>query len=260
SMYKPLLIALSFLWRIPITPIQTTEKDFQKALPLFPLVGALEGFLISLIGYFLAPLILPEFLAIVILLILFYMRGIFHLDGLSDTFDALSYHGGVDSEEAKAIRLKIMKDSTIGVAGVTAIVINLLAKYALIKEILLYNPLSLIWVFFLSRGFLLWCIFYSIPAKPEGLGYLMKKNLTKKGFLLGNTFCVLLTCLLLLSPFKVSLLAFFFLIFLNFFVLFYFKSKFEKAFGGLTGDNLGALIEISELITLFYLGVIWPKL
>ncbi|MFN3567334.1 MAG: adenosylcobinamide-GDP ribazoletransferase [Caldimicrobium sp.] len=259
-MFKPLLIALAFLWRIPIKTAPSSERDFQRALPLFPLVGALEGFIISLFGNFIVSLVLPEFLALVILLLLFYLRGIFHLDGLSDTFDALSYHGGVDIGEAKAKRLKIMKDSTIGVAGVTTIVLNLLAKYILIKEILLYNPLSLIWAYFLSRGFLLWCIFYSLPAKTEGLGYLMKKNLSKKGFLFGNILSVLLTSLLFISPFKISLLAIFLLIFLNFIVLFYFKSKFERAFGGLTGDNFGALIEISELTTLFTLGVIWPRL
>ncbi|MFN3504663.1 MAG: adenosylcobinamide-GDP ribazoletransferase [Caldimicrobium sp.] len=259
-MFKPFLLALSFLWRIQIGATISTEKDFKKALPLFPLVGALEGLYISLLGYFLGSLVFPEFLSLTLILMLLFLRGIFHLDGLSDTFDALSFHGRGDSAEAKAKRLNIMKDSTIGVAGVTTIVINLLAKYTLTKEILIYNPLFLIWPFFLSRAFLLWIIFYSLPARTEGLGYLMKKSLTKSGFLLGNLLSIILACFLYLIPFKVSFLSVFILVFFNFIILFYFKSKFEKAFGGLTGDNYGALVEISELITLFCLGVLCPKL
>ncbi len=69
-----------------------------------------------------------------------------------------------------------MKDSTIGVAGVLTVVFNFLSKYLCIKELLIIKPHFLFLPFFLSRAFLLWVIYFSSPARREGLGFLMKQS------------------------------------------------------------------------------------
>lgn len=253
-------MAFSFLWRLPIRVYPRNEDELKGALPFFPLAGALEGLLLALMAQFLSSLILPEYLAMITLIFHLYIRGIFHLDGLSDTFDALAYKGIGKPEDDQKKRLSIMKDSTVGVAGVTAITLTMMGKIFFIKDMIIYNPLYLFYPFFFSRAFLLWIIYFSKPAKEEGLGYLMKKSLTKGGLIGGNLISLIILLIINLFikiPHLRSLLSLSLFIFLFYFFL---NRKFNHFFGGLTGDNYGALIELIEIITLFYLVSIWPKL
>jgi len=260
-MFKAIFLSASFLWRIPIKGFIADKSSFEKALSFFPLIGALEGLMLYLLAKALSPLLYADILSLLLLVILFFLRGIFHLDGLSDTFDALSYKGGLGEEEDRKRRLEIMKDSTVGVSGVVAIVINILSKYLFFKtliELKFLNDLFLPFLF--SRTFLLGIIYFSKPARKEGLGFLMKESMSGKTLLRGYLLTLaILFFYLYFENFKILknllLMAGF-----NFVVLLFFKRKFEKAFGGLTGDNFGALVELSEIASLFYLGVIWPKL
>ncbi len=260
-MLKGLLLATSFLWRIPIKISGITERDFQRALIFFPLVGALEGLIILSLARGLSAKISAEVLSLLLLFTIFFIRGIFHLDGLADTFDALSYKGGGSPEEDKKKRLSIMKDSTTGVAGVSAVVIDILSKFLFLREILLQGNFNLLFLpYFLSRTLLLPVIFFSKPARKEGLGFLMKKNLKSSGILQGLVLSLIILGFdfYLESFFKIYHITLIFCI--NFAIIIYFKRKFERAFGGLTGDNFGAFVEIIEGLTLFYGGVIWPRL
>ncbi|MGC8966562.1 MAG: adenosylcobinamide-GDP ribazoletransferase [Caldimicrobium sp.] len=260
-MLKSFLLSASFLWRFPIKIDNISEEDFKKALIFFPAIGAIEGIILAFISKFLSSYLSEELLAFILLLIILYLRGIFHLDGFSDTFDALAYKGCNDPELDRKKRLEIMKDSRAGVSGIVAIFINLLGKFILFKILLQKKLFALIFLpFLLSRAFILPFIYLSKPAKSEGLGFLMKRSLTQKT----------LTLAALLSSFILGFFLFlenfskiFFIILIlciNFIMLLYFQKKFEKTFGGLTGDNFGALIEISEITTLFGVLILWPRL
>lgn len=259
-MLKYPLLAFSFLWRVPIKSSSSSEDDFKGALPFFPLVGAIEGLLIAGFASLLSRFILPDFLALLLIVFTLYIRGIFHLDGLSDTFDALAYKERGDKAKDREKKLQIMKDSTIGVAGVSGIILSILGKFLFIKELLIYNPYLLFIPFLFSRAFLLWIIFFSKAAKGEGLGYLMKKNLTLLGLLGGTLISILLFLIYYVWLDSLTLIALFFLILFNIILLFVLKNKFESAFGGMTGDNYGAIVEICEIVTLFCLAVLWQKL
>jgi len=260
-MLKALLLSASFLWRIPIKGFLADKSSFEKALSFFPLIGAFEGLILYFLAKALYPFFSSELLSLFLLIALYFIRGIFHLDGLSDTFDALSYKGGLGEKEDKKRRLEIMKDSTVGVSGVTAIVLNILSKYLLLKSLIeLQNLKVLLLPFFFSRTFLLGIIFFSKPARKEGLGFLMKESMSTKTLFSGHLLALaVLLFYLYFESFK-NLKNLFFMAGFNFILLFYFKRKFEKSFGGLTGDNFGALVELSEIASLFYLGVIWPRL
>ncbi len=260
-MFKGLLLSASFLWRIPIKIGKITERDFERALIFFPVIGALEGIIIFFLSSLLAPYLPEDILALLLLLTLFLLRGIFHLDGLSDTFDALSYKGSGNPEEDRIKRLAIMKDSTVGVSGVTTIVVNLLLKFLLIKEILNQNNLSFLFLpFFLSRALLLIIIYSSQPARKDGLGFLMKKSLKPSGLALGLALSVFIWGVFVFSQQFLKIYHFLLILCMNLLISFYFKNKFEKAFLGLTGDNYGALVEIIEGVTLFYGAVLWERL
>lgn len=260
-MLRAFLLSASFLWRIPIKGFIADKSSFERALSFFPLIGVIEGFILYLLAKALSPLLSADILSLLLLVTLFFIRGIFHLDGLSDTFDALSYKGGLGEEEDRKRRLEIMKDSTVGVSGVVAIVINILFKYLFFKALIELNYLKGLFLPFLfSRTFLLGIIYFSKPARKEGLGFLVKESVSKETLLRGYLLAlVLLFFYLYFESFK-NLKNLLFMAGFNLVVLLFFKRKFEKAFGGLTGDNFGALVELSEIASLFYLGVIWPRL
>ncbi|MFN3921425.1 MAG: adenosylcobinamide-GDP ribazoletransferase, partial [Caldimicrobium sp.] len=221
-MLKYPLMAFSFLWRLPVKSFFTSEEDFKGALSFFPLVGAMEGLFLSLFASLLSKVLLSEFLALLLIVFIFYIRGIFHLDGLSDTFDALAYKGTGDMEKDRVKRLQIMKDSTVGVAGVVTITLSLFAKFFFIKELLIFDPHLLFLPFLFSRGFLLWIIFFSKSAKNEGLGYLMKKYLTLSGLLGGTVISFMLILIFEVITGAGNILRFIFLILFNFIFLFLF--------------------------------------
>lgn len=261
-MWRYPFYAFSFLWRIPIGIYPKKIEEFRFALPFFSLVGLSEGFILSLMAMFLLIFIKPQFTALLLLLLLLFVRGIFHLDGLSDTFDALSYKGKGDLQKDREKRLAIMKDSTAGVAGVSAVFLLLLSKFLLISELLEKDSLHLLPLpFFLSRfllGFVLYC---GTPARKDGLGYLMISLFDKKvlAFHLILSWCLLAIYLYVIEKFS-FLIHIFLILCLNFLIIVYLYNKFRHAFGGITGDNLGALVEIVETTSLFYLAVLWPGL
>lgn len=257
-MWRYPLLALSFFWRLPIGIYPKEEGEIRYALAFLSLVGLLEGLIVSALGSLLLSVINPQVIALFVLLVLFFLRGIFHLDGLSDTFDALSYKGKGDPIADREKRLAIMKDPTVGVAGVSAVTTLLIAKFILFLEILSKNqPQLLVLPFFLSRFLLGFVLFLATPARKEGLGFLMITLFDRKILI----FHVLISTILFLSYFLNNLYLLnskqiFLFLCVNSIILIYFSLLFKRAFGGLTGDNLGALVEISELTTLICLAII----
>lgn len=115
-----MIAAIQFLTRIPMGP----PRHPRAALPYFPLVGLLVGFIGAGL-YDLALRVFPDpvarTLAVAALVALY---SAFHLDGLSDFTDGL--YGGRDREST----LRIMRDPHAGAMGVVAIVVVLALKFA----------------------------------------------------------------------------------------------------------------------------------
>ncbi len=254
-MLKPLLLAFSFLTRIPVRTGEITERDLGRSITYFPLVGAFEGFFCSLSIFLLFKYLSSEILALLSLLVLFLIRGIFHLDGLSDTFDALCIKSSGNREKDIEKRLRIMKDSTVGVGGVWAVTMDLLIKFTLIKEIIEHGNffMALILTYAFSRWAIIPVMYLGKPAKTSGLGYLLIKNLSLKEVVFSFFLIFLLWITVCWEFYKDLKILYFFLIILALFLIgFLFKKIFEKLFAGLTGDNLGALVEIFEILLLIF--------
>ena len=260
---KSLFLAFSFLTKIPVKVEKITERDLGKAIAYFPVVGAFEGFFCSLSIFIFLKHLSFELLALLSLLVLFLIRGIFHLDGLSDTFDALSIKNSGERKKDIEKRLKIMKDSTVGVGGVYAIIMDLLLKFILIKEIIQYSNffIALILTYSFSRWAIIPVIYLSKPAKNSGLGYLLIKNISLKEIIL-SFFLIFLIWLIVFWNFYRDFKIFGFLILVFALILlgFLFKKIFERLFDGITGDNLGALVEIFEILLLIFWRVLWQRL
>lgn len=116
------LAAVAFLTRLPLGRKAGGDPEaLLRAAPFFPLVGAALGLAVGAAALGLAevlPALLAGLLAVALELVL---TGALHLDGLADSADGL---GGADREGS----LAIMRDHALGAYGAAALALDLLVK------------------------------------------------------------------------------------------------------------------------------------
>lgn len=271
------ILAFQFLTIIPLkTKWNVSEKDIARSSIFFPLVGAFQGIMLSLSCLVLNLFFSSSLTSGIAILIYVLLNGGFHLDGLSDTCDALSVKSTGNTDYDRERRLAVMKDSSTGAIGATAICLAILLKYLFIKELFLsgrqFNPY---FILFLMPVFSKWAMVLSMhiskSARPDGLGsifmqYSKKINLFYSTFLtLFLSFFSYLLFLIISSPLSDSpavshtpaLLFFCIAVMAIFYVICQLLVRwFTKKFAGLTGDNFGAIHEASEFIFLFII-LLW---
>ncbi|HDZ62135.1 MAG TPA: adenosylcobinamide-GDP ribazoletransferase, partial [Nitrospirae bacterium] len=220
------------------------------------LAGALQGLIFAISAGIFLKIFNAEMSNGLVLLVMVLTYGGLHIDGLSDTFDAIASTGNREN------KLAIMKDSTTGPIGVTAIVIVLLLKYLLLNELfnsatasIYYFTIFLMPVF--SRWAMVPAIYHGRPASPNGLGKLFIEHTGLKQLLIatGITLLVFMSALLIFSKVgyrQSSIVNCQFIFILPALYLFSLTALwlFNRCFGGVTGDNFGAISEISDLLFL----------
>lgn len=237
---KQFLLALQFLTVLPVKITSHIKKeDFGKSLIYFPVIGLLIGLVLSLGVKLLSPLPNLAMSAIIVALWVGITGGI-HLDGFADTCDG--FYGQKPKEE----RLKIMRDSRIGVMGVAGIVFILLLKFTLISGI----PRNFLWkALIVAPVFARWAQAFSCRiadyARKEGKAKYFIEYAGKKEIFAGAVFTSIL--FLFLTGIKGIILFSFSLLSVYLFVK-YTKRK----IGGVTGDTIGAVNEIAEVLVLFF--------
>jgi adenosylcobinamide-GDP ribazoletransferase len=184
-----------------------------------------------------------------------------HLDGLADTFDALAVKSTGDAGLDREKRLAVMKDSSSGSIGVVAIVFAVLLKFLLLSVMISRaTPAACLTLVFLLPVFSAWVmvpsLYYGTSARPDGLGRLFIDSVGK-GTVFVSSFLVVL---FFFFSFSISLHRAFaadaVMLFFTLFIMLYCFGVlsvwfFRRRFGGLTGDNFGAIHELSEIIFLF---------
>jgi len=207
---------------------------FRKSIKYIPIFSFVSGGIVFLLYYaskkFL-PHPMPEFFTIFAQYILF---NYFHFDGLLDFSDAFLSH-----KKSREDILKIMDDTKIGTFAVLVGVIYLLAKIELYKSILPQNPQIIIFSFSSGRlGILVSSFLFPKPAKSEGLGYIFL-SAGRKSFLIPSL--ILFVANTYFFPYE-TIFSVFSAVIIGFLSL--------KKINGLTGDVLGAICEISEMVFL----------
>jgi adenosylcobinamide-GDP ribazoletransferase len=223
-------------------PGKETDK-FPSSLPLFPVAGCVLAALVYLIfrGTNLIPGI-PFLPGIIITVSLLILTGALHLDGIADVADGLG--GGKTKEKI----LEIFKDSRLGTFGVTALVVDVLIKTVMYSwycdsHTFIIIGLSLVW----SRMFQAVALTFVPPATPQkGIGASFSGGHYKVQVTVSFLLLILSCFLLFNKPFSVMMLVAFAAILLLIFIYICMKK-----IGGLTGDCIGAINEISELAILF---------
>jgi adenosylcobinamide-GDP ribazoletransferase len=229
--------ALQFLTIFP-TPVRrevSTETSGQS-LPYFPLVGLILGAILLGLHYGLSLILPPPVVPALLVIALVILTGAHHLDGLIDTCD------GVIAGKSKKERLAIMSDTRVGVFGIVGVVLLLLLKYVSLLSVSLMLP-ALLLMPTLSRWTMVSIIFTFPYAKRSGMGLAFKQGATWQRLTIA-TIIALIMAVILLKWWGLALMAALWLI------AFGIAGSFRSRLGGLTGDNYGAINEISEVLVL----------
>jgi adenosylcobinamide-GDP ribazoletransferase len=232
--------ALQFLTIFPTT---LRHKDYIKAspqsLPYFPVIGFILGAILLGLYYGLILVLQPAVVIALIIIVLVILTGGHHLDGLIDTCD------GVFTGKTKRERLAIMSDTRVGAFGIVAVVLLLMLKYVSLLSVSMISP-ALLLMPTLSRWVMTSVIFTFPYAKRKGMGLTFKQGSTWQKLTIATVIALILA-VFLLKWWGLVLMAVIWLV--SYGIASYFRSR----LGGLTGDNYGAINEMSEVLVLLLL-------
>jgi adenosylcobinamide-GDP ribazoletransferase len=237
---RSFLLALQFLTIIPVKIKHIDERKLAKSIIYFPLIGLLLGLVLAGINSLFLKINFPELSINIILVVsLIVLTGGLHLDGLADTFDALF------SRKNKQGMLEIMRDSRIGAMGVLSLISIVLLKIAFLSSLSVsLKTTALLLMCILSRWALVLCMFLFPYARKEGKAKVFIQGMTLKILILSTLIALAST----FAIYKIKGLLVFVIIALNGYTI----SKFiNNKIGGITGDILGAINELNEVIALF---------
>jgi adenosylcobinamide-GDP ribazoletransferase len=258
---RQLFLALQFLTILPLKVRGTvTEKDMSGAAVFFPVAGAFQGLLAVCTALLSTKFFSSEITSGLVLLTFIVSNGGFHLDGLADTFDALAVKSSGDPAADRVRMLSIMKDSTTGAIGVIAIVMTILLKFLFLNNLLISSLPACSYVFlFLMPVFSKWAMaatmYHGNSARQDGLGKMFIDNITLVKVVLASLLLIFFYAatgmLYLNKAYGTGAVILFFVLLASSYIFCLLSTKFfDKRFGGLTGDTLGAAGEISEILFL----------
>ena len=271
---KGFLLLLSFMTRIPMPKTDYDEEKLGKSMKYFPVVGIIVGFILLffciIFNFILKNIsysaVLPLMIIVVILTDLI-TTGALHLDGLADTFD------GIFSYRSKHKMLEIMKDSRLGSNGALALILYFLIKFILLFSLTIESREGAIYAIMTYPVVSRFCSVVSCASSPyargSGMGKTFVDNTKTCGLIVATTITLLYTIGMLFMPFILfanyslpmgfmirSVLIIAIIVGLLALFAFAFSKLIERKIGGITGDTLGALLEISSLVYIFLFLVI----
>jgi adenosylcobinamide-GDP ribazoletransferase len=238
---RELKASIAFSTRLPLGPTAPIAGvDLAKALWSLPLAGIAVGIIGALV-YALAHRIgLPAWPAAALAVAATAaVTGCLHEDGLADTLDG--FGGGATREE----KLTIMHDSRIGVYGVCALALSILIRVGALTSLADTGPAvwALIAAHGAARATLPVFMFFVPPARADGLSYQAGRPSREQALaaaVLG--FLIVLVCLGFWSALAAAIVLA---------IVIALVARLSVAqIDGQTGDVLGALEQVSEIVIL----------
>ncbi|HEV3164979.1 MAG TPA: adenosylcobinamide-GDP ribazoletransferase [Isosphaeraceae bacterium] len=244
---RALWLACGLLTIVPVhlADNEVVEADLAASRYAFPVVGLAIGLVLAAMSELLgaSPPLLAAFVLVAVGCLL---SGGLHLDGLADTADGLFLTGGPEH------RLAVMRDPHVGSFGVVAIVLVLLGKLTALASLPSTGharSLAIIAAVAISRTLILVCAGSARYARPEGTGRVVVEATTFPDALGAAVVVVVLGLVLARAPGLVASLV-------ALAVAWGLTRVASKRVGGVTGDTLGALVELGELVILVTLGLL----
>lgn len=227
--------AVQFLTRVPIR--LRSAPDLAACVPWFPIVGGAIGASVGAVVAGLMELVPPLVAAAIGIVLGVGLTGAFHEDGLADTADAL---GGWSPEQ----RREILKDSRHGSYGVAAMCSTIVIRIVCVASL---GPAAafagLVAAHTLGRGAAVAVMGTAPPVPASGLGADYARGLTPVRTTLGvaaalaiaavatGWWAVPLAGAAAVGAVVVTIVA-------------------RRAFGGVSGDVLGAVEQVGECLVL----------
>jgi len=233
------IIAMQFLTIIPLPfSIRWRKDDPGRSLAAFPLAGLTLGALLAGLNFLLAPLLTRPLTDLLLITALAAVTGALHMDGLADVCDATAARG--DRERF----LAIMKDSNVGAAGALAMALDVLLKWQALSAV----PDELKWkalLFFpaVARYCQVQTVVKARNARGGGLGAAMAAG--------AGTGCLLVAALVTLaSGWLLFQLRGIVVLAVAMAASWLVRLWFNRKIGGITGDVIGCVNELMEILAL----------
>ena len=239
--------ALSFFSRLPIPKkLDFTAYPFHLGNVYLPIIGVIYA-LICLLVYALTQLVFGPNISIILMLLTgVLLTGGFHEDGFADSCDG--FGGGYNKQQ----RLAIMKDSQIGTYGVIGLILLLALKIHVLSQLINHGA-SFFALSFISAAVLSRC---SVLCLMQSTDYAREESTSKstrssqrlpQQYLLAALLMGAVS--ILWMPFFCLLLVFTVVVISTILCRTYFQQKIQ----GYTGDCLGFVQQLNELLILLML-------
>jgi adenosylcobinamide-GDP ribazoletransferase len=237
--------AVAFLTRLPVPHEMQCEADaLSRSAVFFPLVGLLVSAGAIILNHVFSGFVAHDVVIVIVLVFLVAVTGGLHEDALADAADG--FGGGWGKDQI----LNIMRDSRVGSFGVLAIALALLARFVFLGNIppqrfdgyLVAGQVT-------SRWTALPLAFFLPPAREQsGLGARVAGKITTFSLVTGTVLAVAIVGVALgVKALWVMLAA----------VVIAGASGayYRHRIGGVTGDCLGATIQLTE-VAVYFTGVV----
>lgn len=240
-MLSDLRRAVRFLSILPVG-VGTDEaaRPLGYAFTYFPLIGLLFGGIGALLMSL--PLFDAPTRAFLVLLSWCVLSGGLHLDGFADSCD------GLLATTTPERRLEIMRDPRVGTWAVVGVVLLLLGKWLLLRDL---PPLWIVLPPVLGRVAMVGLAAGYPSARPQGLGAAFRSGLGRDQLIGASLIGAAVLLGVALSDWRATLGA------LSLPVVIFLFGRFAagRLGGGLTGDTYGAGCELTEGVCLLLLNL-----
>lgn len=240
-----LLIAFQFLTIIPLPfRFRCEKEDLGRSTAFFPVVGLAIGGLLAGANWLISPWIIRPLCDALLITLLALITGALHLDGLADVCDGLAARGGRERF------LAVMKDSQVGAVGAVGLVLGLLLKWQALAAVPAEMKWQALLIFpALARFGQVLTMTGARHARQDGLGAAIAQG-TGVVTLVVASVTAAATGWYLLGPRGIVPLAAVCLLTLAG------RMFFQRKLGGLTGDTIGCISELNEILALVVISAV----
>jgi adenosylcobinamide-GDP ribazoletransferase len=244
--------SFGFLSTIPVGMSMEGLDELVKRSYLQTFTGIVLGLMIGIFAYLTESYLPSAISAVLIMVFIYYITGLNHLDGLGDFGDGATAHGSLEK------KVNALKDLSLGIGGVSYTVLALIALYASISslqtEVLFFSDnaaliiaISLLIAEIGAKQAMLTVAAFGKPIH-EGFGSMIINNTTfpryAVSFVLGALACVLAFGTLGIIGYISAIVTAFVILNIS-----------KRHFKGVNGDCIGTSNEIARIIVLMVLTV-----
>jgi len=237
------LIALQYLTIIPVKREEAVNKNIlTKSGTFFPLVGLLLGAVLVIVNFISSSLFPPLVAKVIVLVTLIILTGALPLEGFVHTYESFFRRKG-EGEPPEVVR-----EDRLSARGIIALISLLLIKLALLYGLVARVEVgALLLMPVIGR----WAVVVMGTLTPYA-GEEGREDFGKNDYrsLLRASIITFIISLLLFRFFVIPLML---IVYLSVWALRRFSLK---KIGGISGNVLGATVEVMEVVTLFLINLI----